>query len=38
MKKDYTSVKLIWITILNLIITIAEIIGGIACGSLALLF
>lgn len=37
LKKDYTSVKLIWITILNLIITIAEIIGGIACGSLALL-
>lgn len=37
MKKDYTSVKLIWIIILNLIITIAEIIGGIACGSLALL-
>lgn len=35
--KDKTSVKFVWVTLLNFVITIAEIIGGVLSGSLALL-
>lgn len=37
MKKDHTTKRYIFITLLNVVITVAEFFGGIISGSLALL-
>ena len=37
MNKDHTTKRYVFVTLLNVIITIAEFLGGILSGSLALL-